>query len=61
LFYSHPTYWAIASVVLILAVYKIEGKLPRINRYQVLQIIFLGMTGVFAYNVFFFNGLKAGQ
>jgi drug/metabolite transporter (DMT)-like permease len=35
-----------------------EGMLPRLERRHVLPAVFLGMTGVFAYNVFFFLGLK---
>lgn len=35
-----------------------EGQLPLLKRHQVLPAILLGLTGVFAYNVFFFLGLK---
>lgn len=35
-----------------------EGRIPRLERHQLLPAILLGMTGVFAYNVFFFLGMK---
>lgn len=50
--------FAIASVFLLLLTWKIEGKLPALKRGQILPIVLLGMTGIFAYNVFFFSGLK---
>ncbi len=49
--------FAIASTLLILAVWKVEGKLPKLNLRQALAVAALGLTGVFAYNLFFFNGL----
>lgn len=48
----------IATVCLVYLVRKLEGGLPRINPGQVVQVILLGLTGVFAYNVFFFTGLQ---
>jgi drug/metabolite transporter (DMT)-like permease len=51
--------FAIASAFLVLITWKVEGKLPRIERSLVLPILLLGMTGVFAYNVFFFKGLQS--
>jgi drug/metabolite transporter (DMT)-like permease len=48
----------IATVCLVYLVRKLEGGLPKINKGQVAQVILLGMTGVFAYNVFFFTGLQ---
>ena len=50
--------FAIASLFLILLARRYEGGLPRLKKGQIIPIIFLGMTGVFAYNVFFFKGLK---
>jgi len=50
--------FAIASVFLLLFVLKTEGRLPSIRTSQVVPVIVLGMTGVFAYNVFLFKGLK---
>ena len=49
--------FAIASVCLLLAVWKIEGRLPALDWRQALAVTALGLTGVFAYNLFFFNGL----
>jgi drug/metabolite transporter (DMT)-like permease len=51
--------FAIASVFLILITWRVEGKLPRIERSLILPIFLLGLTGVFAYNVFFFKGLQS--
>jgi len=48
----------LASFFLILFVFKIYGKFPRINFRQFLLIIALGLTGVVGYNFFFFSGLK---
>ncbi len=50
--------FAVASFFLCVITCKIEGRLPRIGRKQFLNLFLLGMTGVFAYNVFFFKGLK---
>ncbi len=50
--------FAIASVFLLLAAWKIEGRLPAIRARQLLPVFLLGLTGVLAYNVFFFKGLK---
>ena len=50
--------FAIASVFLLFITWRVDGKLPAIKRTQIIPVILLGMTGVFAYNVFFFKGLK---
>ncbi len=50
--------FAIASVFLLLAAWKIEGRLPAIRARQLLPVFLLGLSGVLAYNVFFFKGLK---
>jgi drug/metabolite transporter (DMT)-like permease len=47
-----------ASVCLYALVVRREGKFPRLSRQQIIPVVLLGLTGVFAYNVFFFNGLK---
>jgi drug/metabolite transporter (DMT)-like permease len=47
-----------ASFFLVILTRCFEGRLPRLERGQVLTVILLGMTGVFAYNVLFFSGLK---
>ena len=49
--------FAIASTCLLLAVWKVEGRLPKLDLRQTLTVAALGLTGVFAYNLFFFNGL----
>ncbi len=50
--------FAIASIFLLLLTFKVEGRLPSLKTSQIIPVIALGMTGVFAYNVFFFKGLK---
>ena len=50
--------FAIACLFLIPLTLKHEGRLPPLKRAQVLPVVLLGMTGVFAYNAFFFTGLK---
>ena len=50
--------FATASIFLLFITLKIEGKIPILKKGQIIPIILLGMTGVFAYNVFFFKGLK---
>jgi len=50
--------FAAASILLAaIATFK-EGRLHRMAKHQVVPAILLGMTGVFAYNVFFFSGLQ---
>ena len=50
--------FALASLFLLVITYKAESKLPPVRKAHVIPLILLGMTGVFAYNVFFFKGLK---
>jgi drug/metabolite transporter (DMT)-like permease len=47
-----------AALFLIALILRMEGRLPRLQRHQIIPAILLGMTGVFAYNVFFFLGMK---
>jgi drug/metabolite transporter (DMT)-like permease len=47
-----------ASLFLIALILRKEGRLPRLRRHQVLPAILLGLTGIFAYNIFFFLGMK---
>src|SRR4030042_6422853 len=47
-----------ASIFLIAMIILKEGRVPPLKRHQVIPAILLGMTGVFAYNVFFFFGMK---
>ncbi|MCE5282471.1 MAG: DMT family transporter [Deltaproteobacteria bacterium] len=48
-----------ASLFLIVMILMKEGRIPRLERHQVLPAVLLGMTGVFAYNIFFFLGMKS--
>jgi drug/metabolite transporter (DMT)-like permease len=48
----------IASVILLGATMRIEKRFPRVNREQLIWVTLLGLTGVFAYNILFFLGLK---
>lgn len=50
--------FAAASFFLFLFAAKCFGRLPVLERGQFFTVFVLGMTGVFAYNVFFFSGLK---
>jgi drug/metabolite transporter (DMT)-like permease len=47
-----------ASLFLVVLTRRFEGPLPGLERKQVFAAFLLGMTGVFAYNVLFFFGLK---
>ncbi len=49
--------FALASLFLLILVRRTEGKVQRLGKSQVLPVILLGMTGVFAYNALFFKGL----
>ena len=48
----------IASGLLFLIVRRFHGGLPRLGKDQAFAVFLLGITGVFAYNAFFFSGLK---
>mgnify|MGYP000631002083 CR=1 FL=1 len=50
--------FAVASLVLFMLTWKIEGRLPSVRRRQVFPLFLLGMTGIFSYNLFFFKGLE---
>ena len=50
--------FAVASAFLIAFVLKSQGKLPVLEPKQILPVAMLALTGVFAYNIFFFSGLK---
>lgn len=49
--------FAVASLILLLFVNSRFGRLPRLNWKQFVQVSLLGLSGIFAYNVFFFKGL----
>lgn len=50
--------FVVASIFLLLIVHKTNGRLPALPRRLWLSTLMLGLTGVFAYNIFFLNGLK---
>ncbi len=50
--------FALASVMLLAVVYRMEGRLPKPRSADIIPLILMGMTGVFAYNVCFFKGLQ---
>jgi drug/metabolite transporter (DMT)-like permease len=50
--------FALASFFLLVFVVRAHGVLSLPERGQIVPIILLGLTGVFAYNFFFFSGLK---
>ena len=50
--------FAIASMFLCLTAVRMEGRLPALRPRQLLPVFLLGLSGVLAYNVFFFKGLK---
>jgi drug/metabolite transporter (DMT)-like permease len=47
----------VASILLVTIAIKMEGKLPRLNREQILLTAILGLTGIFIYNICFFGAL----
>lgn len=50
--------FALAAVFLLAMVWRRYGMLPRPDRRQIMAILLLGATGVFAYNALFFKGLS---
>jgi drug/metabolite transporter (DMT)-like permease len=50
--------FATASVFLLIITWKIEGNFPRINFHSFILLTLLGLSGIAAYNFFFFSGLK---
>jgi drug/metabolite transporter (DMT)-like permease len=50
--------FAIAVICLLAMVYRQEGGLAKLKRDQFWQVVVLGLSGVFAYNIFFFKGLQ---
>lgn len=49
--------FVIASALLLTLTARAEGRLPPIRKRHALPVLLLGMTGIFAYNFFFFKGL----
>jgi drug/metabolite transporter (DMT)-like permease len=50
--------FTIASILLLLLTWRIEGKLPKLKKSQIMPVVLLGITGIFIYNIMFFKGLK---
>ena len=50
--------FAVATLALVVLTYGVEGELPRPPKHLWGVIMGLGLTGILAYNVFFFSGLK---
>lgn len=50
--------FAIAGLLLLLLLYRFEGRLPRLNIHQLGSVLLLGLTGVLGYNIAFFTGLE---
>lgn len=50
--------FAIASIFLLVLTWKLDGRLPSLNKHQIILVVLLGMSGIFTYNVLFFKGLK---
>jgi len=50
--------FAVASLLLIAMTWQAGGRLPIPRRKQMIPLLLLGITGVAAYNIFFFLGLK---
>jgi len=48
----------VAFSILIVVAWRFEGGLPKLNRSQLLATVGLGLTGVFAYNIFFLAALE---
>lgn len=48
----------LASIVLGFMCWRADGRLPKLERKQILPVAFLGLTGVFTYSYFFFTGLQ---
>ena len=50
--------FTIASIVLLIITLRTHKRLPPVQRKQWFPLLILGLSGVFAYNVFFFRGLQ---
>lgn len=50
--------FGIASLFLLVFTIRVEGRLPLPQKKQVIPVVLLGLTGVFAYNILFFTGLR---
>ena len=50
--------FAVAGLLLMLLLYRYEGRFPRFNRRELGAVLLLGLTGVVGYNLAFFKGLE---
>jgi drug/metabolite transporter (DMT)-like permease len=50
--------FCVASCILLILTGRERGGFPPVNKAQFIILLFLGMTGVFAYNAFFFKALQ---
>lgn len=50
--------FAIASICLLLVVYRVHGYIPKLSATQCWAALWLGLTGIFSYNALFFGGLQ---
>lgn len=50
--------FVVASICLAVITFRIEKRFPRVDGKRVGGLVLLALTGVFAYNIFFFNGLQ---
>jgi drug/metabolite transporter (DMT)-like permease len=50
--------FSLASLMLVSIVWKMEGRLPKPRATDLIPLILMGITGVFAYNVFLFKSLQ---
>ncbi len=50
--------FTIAGIILVLLLYRFEGRLPSLDCRQLGAVMLLGLTGVLGYNVLFFSGLE---
>jgi len=48
----------VASAFLVPLTWRMEGRLPRLTKDQIIPVVLLGLTGVFSYNALFFKGLQ---
>lgn len=51
--------FALATSLLLLLLYRAEGRLPALDRRQFGAVVLLGLTGVLGYNLAFFTGLQS--
>jgi drug/metabolite transporter (DMT)-like permease len=50
--------YLVACILLVLLTLKAEGRLPRPSRRDAVALVFMGLSGIFAYHIFFLKGLQ---